>query len=109
MVPAQVLRMPLAPFDRQDRPNLQLPTDNLRKRLYNAPMRKWLARLSFSFIILAVLLVWDAYRALRGYGRVLPAWQIYLEFAAAVLSFALGMVGVRERHRPTREHDDQQP
>ncbi|MGE5612288.1 MAG: hypothetical protein ACM359_23775 [Bacillota bacterium] len=69
-------------------------------------MRRWLARLSFSFMILALVLVWDAYRALRGYGRILPAWQIYLEFAAAVVSFTLGMAGVRARHRAIDEQND---
>ena len=57
-------------------------------------MRKWLARLAFSFIILAAWLVWEGRQA-RERGE--PATWHYL--AAALLTGA-AMAGLRERHRP---------
>ena len=56
-------------------------------------MQKWLARLAFSFIIVAAVLAWSGRQAARrgdsptGY------------YAAAALLGAAGLLGVRERHR----------
>jgi hypothetical protein len=69
------------------------------------PMRKWLARLSFSFIILTVFFAWEGYRTRRGDRGPGQEAKMYAFFTAAAVSFALGLVGVRERHR----RDDQQP
>jgi hypothetical protein len=56
-------------------------------------MRKWLARLTMSFIILAAVLVWEGRKA-RERGE--SAWPHYI--GAALLAGA-GMAGMRERHR----------
>jgi hypothetical protein len=57
-------------------------------------MRKWLARLAFSFLILAGVLAWEGrVRAQRGESPM--RW-----YAAAAVLGAAGMVGIRERHRP---------
>ena len=59
-------------------------------------MRKWLARLAFSFIILAAWLVWEGRKA-RERGDANVTWYYV---GAAVLAGA-GMAGMRERHRPS--------
>jgi hypothetical protein len=56
-------------------------------------MRKWLARLSFSFLILAAVLAWEGHRAGQA-GR-----NGLLHYAGAVVLVGLGLVGLRERHR----------
>lgn len=58
-------------------------------------MRKWMARLSFSFFILALVFVWEGRRADQQ--NLSSRRNAYA--AAAVACFALGLVGVRERHR----------
>ena len=68
-------------------------------------MRKWLARLSFSFFILAGVLFWDAYRATRGTGRPLSRTQINARFVGVVVFLALGMTGTRERHKAVYRKD----
>ena len=55
-------------------------------------MRRWLARLAFSFILIGCVLAWEARKAATAGRR-----QLYA--AAAVVAFGLGAVGVRERHR----------
>lgn len=62
-------------------------------------MRRWLARLSFSFIILALVLGWDAYRSWRGYTEPRAPWRIGVQFAGAAVCLVLGFVGVAQRHR----------
>ncbi len=57
-------------------------------------MRRWLARLSFSFFILAAVLAWEAYRARDG-----STWRPLLFLVAAMLCVLLGLAGVRERHK----------
>lgn len=66
-------------------------------------MRPWLARLSFSFFIIAIVLVWEAYQSISGQGAYLPEWKIILYFAVAIVLFILGALGVRERHRSNRD------
>ena len=66
-------------------------------------MRQWLARLSFSFIIIAAVLAWDAYRSARGHGPAKPAWRVKTQFAAAGMLVGLGLIGTRERHRVQEE------
>jgi hypothetical protein len=60
----------------------------------------WLARFSFSFFILAGLLIWESMRALRGELGPISPGRIVLFWIGALASFVLGCVGVRERHRP---------
>ena len=66
-------------------------------------MRQWLARLSFSFIIVAAVLAWDANRGARGHGPARPAWRVKVQFAAAGVLVGLGLIGTRERHRLLEE------
>ncbi|MEO6436776.1 MAG: hypothetical protein ABIP55_13590 [Tepidisphaeraceae bacterium] len=56
-------------------------------------MRKWLARLSFSFLILAAVLAWEGRRAAQA-GR-----RSTLHYATAAVLAAAGIAGIRERHR----------
>jgi hypothetical protein len=62
--------------------------------------KAWLARLAFSFLIIAAVLVWQAYQLRR---TALPSeqWRVWLYLVAAGLSAALGAAGIRARH-----HDD---
>ena len=62
-------------------------------------MRRWLARLSFSFFVLAAVLVYDGYRGARGQGgRALTERQVQLRYAGAVVCIGLGIAGTRARH-----------
>ena len=65
----------------------------------NAIMYRWLARFSFSFFIVAAVLLWEAYNAIQGNRGFVPSWRIGLYCVAAAMSFSLGVVGVRARHR----------
>lgn len=65
-------------------------------------MRRWLARLSFSFLIIAGVLVYEARKASeRGQST---GWH----YAGAAILAGAAMAGMRERHRP-RDFDDDQP
>jgi hypothetical protein len=59
-------------------------------------MRRWLARLAFSFFVIAAVLAWEAYKA-SARGASARASLCALGAAAAA---GLGFLGVRERHRP---------
>jgi hypothetical protein len=59
-------------------------------------MHKWLARLAFSFLVLAAVLAWTGRQAAR---RGDNATILY---AAAAILGAAGIIGLRERHRPER-------
>ncbi len=71
-------------------------------------MNTWLSRLSYSFIIIAVVLGYEIYRVMNGQLHV-PNWQYTLMCVAAVLSLGLGIQGVRARHRikSTRHETDE--
>jgi len=57
-------------------------------------MRKWLARLAFSFIILAAWQFWEGGKARqRGANPT-------VHYVVAAILLGAGMAGVRERHRP---------
>lgn len=60
--------------------------------------RRWLARLSFSFMIIGFFLGWEGWKLAQA-GGVDAQWRVLLYLAAAALSFVLGFLGVRERHR----------
>jgi hypothetical protein len=62
----------------------------------NDAARRWLARLSWSFCIVAVWLLFEAH-LLNLHGG--PAWQIILLVVGAAASLGLGAAGVRARHR----------
>ena len=68
-------------------------------------MQRWLARFSFSFFILAAVLLWEAYAAMQGRRGFVPQWKIALYFVGAVLAVAIGAMGVRARHRQIMEDD----
>ncbi len=74
-------------------------------------MRRWLARLGFSFLLLAAVLAWEGYQATTGRRGDVPQWRIALCFMGAAALFAIGLRGVRERHRmlegapPPRERE----
>jgi hypothetical protein len=59
-------------------------------------MRRWLARLSFSFLILAAVLAWEGYKSSKVPDGTKTST---LYFVAAAACFALFLTGVRERHR----------
>jgi hypothetical protein len=56
-------------------------------------MHTWLARLAFSFLILAAVVAWSGHKAAqRGDSPM-------LYYTAAALFGAAGIIGLRERHR----------
>ncbi len=63
-------------------------------------MRRWLARLAFSFFIIAAVLAWEAHRARNG-----PEWRPILYLVAGLLAVLIGLAGVRERHRKADDRD----
>jgi hypothetical protein len=60
---------------------------------------RWLARLSFSFIIVALVLLWQAQRLWRESGRSISG-TVLLCLVGAVAAGTLGAAGIRARHRP---------
>ena len=60
--------------------------------------RDWLARLAFTFFIIAALFLWQAHQA-RAVKPTPRAW-IILYLLGAAISVALGIAGIRARHRP---------
>jgi hypothetical protein len=60
-------------------------------------MRKWLARLSVSFLVIAFVLVWQGYKLAQAEGN---SSRVVLAYLGAALCAAAGLAGVRERHRP---------
>ena len=60
-------------------------------------MRWWLARLGFSFFVLAFVLFWSAYQRNKVEG---PTARVVLYVAGGAACAAAGLAGVRERHRP---------
>jgi hypothetical protein len=70
-------------------------------------LRRWLGRLSFSFLIIACVLLWTGYKDLTGdathprrTGRAL------LCFVGGGACMALASAGMRERHRRYDEDDE---
>ena len=61
--------------------------------------RRWLARLSFPFLVFAAILAWEAYQADKGERGPVPQWRITLYAIGAGACLLLGFAGVRERHR----------
>lgn len=77
-------------------------------------MTRWIARLAFSFILLAAVFAWEGNRIRRGdrdsgTGASGSEGKMYACFVAAAVCFGLGLRGVQERHRPraaSRRDDD---
>ena len=63
-------------------------------------MARFLARFSFSFLILAGWLAWEGYQITIGSAPPNRAGYAPLFFAGAAVCFALGVNGLRQRHRP---------
>jgi hypothetical protein len=63
-------------------------------------MRKWLARLSFSFIILAAVFAWEGYKAQGRTGLPPQPARATWCYVAAAVALGAGLAGMRERHRP---------
>ncbi len=59
-------------------------------------MRRWLARLSFSFLIVAFVLAWQGYRLSQTEGR---SGRVTASYLGAAVCVGLALAGVRERHR----------
>ena len=66
-------------------------------------MRRWLARLAFSFFIIAAVLAWEAHKIRDAES----SWRPVLYLIAATLAVLLGLAGVRERHRDVRDDRDE--
>ena len=62
--------------------------------------KRWLARLSFSFFILSGFLLWEVHQARQGLLGRISSGRIVLFMVGALVSFVLGVMGVRERHKP---------
>jgi hypothetical protein len=70
---------------------------------------RWLARLAFSFFVVAAVLAWEAWKLAAHAVPGEPRWRAFLYVAAAVLSTGLGVVGTRHRHRRLRDFPDESP
>lgn len=60
-------------------------------------MRRWLARLAFSFIVVGLVLGWEIYRGTQQ--GTLHGTKLGLYIAAVVVLLSAGMAGMKERHR----------
>jgi len=61
--------------------------------------RRWLARLSFSFLVIAFFLAWEGYKRYQATGSHGLEWHALLYWISAALSSVLAFVGISERHR----------
>ena len=61
-------------------------------------LRRWLGRLSMSFLIVAACLAYSAWRG--GQTGEVSHDRATAYYAGASVSFALFLIGTRERHRP---------
>ena len=68
-------------------------------------MNRWLARLSFSLLILSGLLIAQGWQELHR--PAASKWRIGLYFLSAGIGLGLSLKGVRERHR--QQNSDQGP
>ncbi len=72
---------------------------------WNRIARRWLARLAYSFFIVALVLMWEGAEALGVQGRRQNMPRGVACFVGAGALMALAGKGMRERHRS----DDQDP
>ncbi len=59
---------------------------------------KWVARFSFTFLIIGGLLFYQVYELSAKPGT--PVWQYALLLIGGTMAISLGARGVRERHKP---------
>lgn len=64
-------------------------------------MRKWIARFSFSLLIIGGVLIYEAFE-LQKSGT--PAWQLLLITIGGALAIAMGASGIRYRHEMMRRN-----
>ena len=69
-------------------------------------MRRWLARLGFSFLILGGVFAYEGYRESSGRNGPVRGTRVGLFYAGSVVAFVLGGAGMRERHRPRASVND---
>lgn len=60
-------------------------------------MRRWLARLGFSFIVIGLVLIWEIYNGTRD--GTLRGTRLGLYYAGVVVCLGAGVAGMKERHR----------
>lgn len=60
--------------------------------------RRWLGRLSFSFLVVAFFLGWEGYKRYVAFGGLIADWRALLDLVGAAMSLMLGMTGLKERH-----------
>ncbi len=67
-------------------------------------MRVWLARFSYSLLIIGGFLLYQVYKFQTSEEK-LPAWQTIMIGIGGMLAIFLGSQGIRERHRRLREQN----
>jgi hypothetical protein len=73
-------------------PDDQLPPEEPKRDL-----RYWLVRLPFALLVIAGVLAWDSYSALRG-THFRPLWRIYVQFILAGMCIIFALAGFRARY-----------
>jgi hypothetical protein len=69
------------------------------KKDWHQATRRWLGRLSFTFLVVAFFLGYEGYRRyqiLRGEAD----WKVMLDWFGATVSIVLAFTGLSERHHP---------
>ncbi len=65
-------------------------------------MRRWMSRLSYSFLIIAGVLGYQAFRVFDGREEAMQPWQGTLFAITAVVAMGLGIIGLRIRNEEIR-------
>ena len=63
-------------------------------------MRNVLGRIAFALLVLAFVLAWEGYQASTGERGPVAQTRVALYYVGAAVLGALGLAGVRQRHRP---------
>lgn len=67
-------------------------------------MRKWIARFSYTLVIIGGLLFYQVYK-FQTSGADTPGWQTAVIVIGAALAVALGIQGIRMRHEMMRRDE----
>lgn len=65
--------------------------------MYNGVMMNWVARFSFTLLIIGGLLFYQVYELSAMPGT--PVWKYAILLIGGTLAISLGAQGIRERHR----------
>lgn len=65
-------------------------------------MRRWMSRLSYSFLIIAGVMGYQAFEIFDGRSETAVRWQGMLFTIIAVISLGLGLLGLRIRNEEIR-------